>query len=100
LSFAAVSSAALVSAVKASQIRESQVTNTKTLDTTQRTLDAVLDCTTPGRKCFDRGQKQTADAVADINKVAVLAAACADEPGVQGRDEIFACVVQQLGEEE
>lgn len=74
--------------------------NTNTIRATQRdnaeTLRLIRSCTTPGRECFDEGQKRTADAVADINRVAIYAAACADKPGVQGRDEIYACVIRSL----
>lgn len=74
--------------------------NTNTIRENQRdtkaSLSLIRSCTTPGQECFDRGQEQTAKAVADINRVAVYAAACADKPGVQGRDEIYACVVRSL----
>lgn len=74
--------------------------NTATIRQAQResaeSLQIIRSCTTPGMQCFDEGQKRTADAVADINRVAVYAAACADKPGVQGRDEIYACVVRSL----
>lgn len=58
------------------QIRESQKTNTGTLEASQRTLDTVNDCTQPSGDCFKRGQKRTASAVGDINRVVILAAAC------------------------
>jgi hypothetical protein len=72
--------------------------NTNTIRTSQRanaeTLRLIQDCTQPGGECYDRGQKQTADVVADLNRAAVYAAACADKPGVQGKDEIYACVIR------
>lgn len=81
--------ATIVGADNTNTIRQSQRDNAEA-------LYLIRSCTTPGMECFDRGQKQTADAVADINRVAVYAAACADKPGVQGRSEIFACVVRAL----
>jgi len=99
-SVAALAAAAFVSAFKATEIRDAQLSNTKTLRNTERTLDLIEDCTTPGRDCYDRGQKRTADAVANINKVAVYAAACADRRGVQGRAEIFTCVIRALAQED
>ena len=39
-------------------------------------LDRVNDCTTPGRRCFEQGQKRTASAVGDINLVTIYAASC------------------------
>lgn len=90
----AVATSTIIGAVNSQRIRDTQVTNTRTLDTADRTLDLIRDCTEPGGECFDRGQKRTADVVADLNKAAVYAAACADKRGVQGEDEIYACVVR------
>lgn len=36
----------------------------------------IRDCTQPNGRCYQRAQRRTADAVASINKVAILAAAC------------------------
>lgn len=91
-------------------IRATQVGNTSTLrsasdaansakdaaESAERGTARIEDCTTPGRDCYDSGQKRTADAIADINKVAVYAAACADQDGVQGEDEIYTCVIRLL----
>jgi hypothetical protein len=77
-------------------IEEQQDTNTATITASKRTLNLVTECTTPGRRCFERAQERTASAVADINRAAVYAAACADREGVQGVDEIYACVIRQL----
>jgi hypothetical protein len=60
------------------------------------TLHVVRDCTTPGQPCYERGQKQTAGAVADINKITVYAAACADRPGDQTVTQIQSCVIRKL----
>lgn len=60
----------------------------------------IEDCTTPGRECFERGQKQTAAAVASINRVAILAAACADKPHRQTVEQIQACVIAELARQQ
>jgi hypothetical protein len=60
----------------------------------------IVDCTSPGRDCFERGQKQTAEAVASINRVAVLAAACADKPRRQTVEQIQACVIAELARQQ
>ena len=83
------------------QIRESQQTNTGTLEASQRTLGAVEDCTQPTGKCFLRGQKRTASAVGDINRVVILASACSVglETGLsveQRQAEIQQCVIDRL----
>lgn len=57
-------------------IRESQVANTEARKSSDRTLAAIQDCTQPNGKCYRRGQSQTADAVGNINRVVILAAAC------------------------
>ena len=84
-------------------VREAQQNNTKTVESAkiaareaQRGTDRIEECTTPGRPCYDQGQKRTADVVSDLNRVAVFAAACADKAGVQGEDEIFSCVIRLL----
>lgn len=79
-------------------IENQQDANTATIDASERTLNRVTDCTTPGRKCYAEGQERTASAVDSISRAAVYAAACADREGVQGEDEIYACVVRLFAE--
>jgi hypothetical protein len=76
----------------ADAIRETQKSNTGA-------VKLIRDCTDPSGDCYKRGQKQTAVAVADINKISVYAAACADRPGVQTASEIYACVVERLAQD-
>ena len=83
------------------QIRESQKTNTGTLEATQKTLDAVEDCTQPTGECFQRGQKRTASAVGDINRVVILASACSvgldQRLSVEERQQLISsCVINRL----
>lgn len=84
-------------------VRAAQVSNKPVLTTIQRAAKAaeagtarIEDCTTPGRTCFDRGTDQTADAIASINKVSIIAAACADKPRRQTVEQIQACVIAEL----
>lgn len=73
------------------------VVRTSTLAATNAaTLDAVRDCTTPGRACYERGRRTTAAAVADITRISVYAAACADQPGRQSARQIEACITRRL----
>lgn len=61
----------------------------------RQVLDRVNDCTTPGRKCFDQGQRRTANVVGDINRVTIYAASCgAQYPGEVAQVE--ACVRRQM----
>lgn len=74
-------------------VRETQQTNTGT-------VNLIRDCTEPQGGCFKRGQRRTAGAIDAITNASVYAAACADQPGVQGSDEIFACVVRKFAEDQ
>jgi len=76
--------------------------NTTTIRQTQHdnaeTLRLIRSCTSPGQECFERGQRQTATAVADINRVAIFAAACADRPAQQTVEQIQSCVIARLAQ--
>lgn len=63
-----------------------------------KTLDAINSCTHPGRECYQHGQQQTAQAVASINKVVVLAAYCAARAPHQSITEIQRCVINHLAD--
>lgn len=58
--------------------------------------ERIVDCTTPGRLCFEDGQKRTADAVALLNRYTEAAVVCADATGVQSREEVRACIIRTL----
>lgn len=62
--------------------------------------DQIESCTTVGGECYKRGERQTAKAIGMLNayqrEVVILAAACADRPGVQGEAEIRRCVDRGL----
>jgi uncharacterized Ntn-hydrolase superfamily protein len=65
-------------------IRSTQQTNTainvnqtRLLRQITRVSKRIRSCTTPGQPCFTDAQKRTGDAVASINRVVILAAACA-----------------------
>jgi hypothetical protein len=60
------------------------------------TFALLVDCTSPSGRCFQRGQRQTANAVASINKVTVYAASCASQRPGQSAEEIRRCVVRLL----
>lgn len=86
------------------QIRTAQVTNSRNIETSQETLDAVRSCTTPGRKCYERGKTQTAGAVANINRVVILAAACSvgldlKMPVADRQAAIQNCVITRLAQQ-
>jgi Tfp pilus assembly protein PilE len=64
-----------------------------------RTAKTIESCTTPGQPCFQRSQKATGKAVANINRVVILAAACAvDQHGsvVHIQTAIQSCVIERL----
>lgn len=88
--------AVFVSASTTAAIRESQNDNTTTLDNTSRTLELLLDCTSPEGACYKRGQARTAKVVDDIGLLSAFAAACADRPRQQTAEEIQECVLDLL----
>ena len=84
-----------------SEIRDSQVTGIQARKSSDATLDAVRSCTTPGRQCYEAGKQQTAGAVANINRVVILAAACSVglDPHMKVADRQTAiqnCVIDRL----
>jgi hypothetical protein len=77
-------------------VRSTQLEGTPTGKKLLSSAERIEECTTPGQPCFKDSQQRTADVIAEINRVAVYAASCADRPGVQGEDEIYACVVRLI----
>jgi len=64
-------------------------------------LNTIQDCTQPTGDCYQRGQKRTASAVSDINRVIILAAACSaglprDLSVEQRQAQIQTCVIDRL----
>lgn len=95
--------AVLVAATTVTSVRADQLTNAKKADASRETLRRINDCTTPGRKCFDEGQRRSASVVAALNQgsaaAAAAAAACADRPGISGYRMIKACVDATLADQ-
>jgi len=90
--FLAVLYALLQGARTTQAIRDTQVDNHTVLDTIQ-------DCTQPSGDCYMRGQKRTAGAVASINRVVILAAACAvgkHGTEIEIQSQIQTCVIEGL----
>jgi hypothetical protein len=74
--------------------------NRDTLTRIKAQSTLIKSCTTPGESCYERGQRQTGDAVASINRVIIASASCAvGQTGTpaQIEDAIRACVVIRLG---
>ena len=66
-----------------------------------QTLATIKDCTQPTGACHQRGQRDTARAVASINRVVILAAACASglPPHIsvaERQSETQQCVISRL----
>lgn len=64
-----------------------------------QTLTTIEDCTQPSGHCYQSGRKATADAVANINRVVILAAACASQHRGESVAEIQACVIDRLAQQ-
>lgn len=58
----------------------------------------IAGCVTPGKPCYDDGQKRTAGAVGSINEITAIAVACGDQAGEQTVAQIRACVAEQVEE--
>jgi hypothetical protein len=95
----AVLFAVFTAATKSTQIRDTQETNTVKTDANSKTLQRIRNCTTPGRPCYERSQQQLAQAVGDVNRVVIVAAACASRTYEQSVDQIQACVLKRLAEQ-
>jgi hypothetical protein len=103
-----ITSAETLHAIRTQQGQTKPVlTSTKqAADNARQVARRIESCTTPGRRCYQRGQRQTAAVVGDINASIVAAAACATtlapasvqagESQQQLVDQITACVVTQL----
>lgn len=57
-----------------------------------RAAGRIEDCTTPGRKCFEDGQRRLGRTVGTINRYAIAAAYCADRTGTQTIPELEQCI--------
>jgi len=99
----------VTTAVIVGQIRSQQVQNAGTLKSAnaaarnaQSTADDIHSCVTPGLPCFQRAQRRTAGAVASINRVVILAAACAvGKTGTVSQIQVAIqnCVISRLAEQ-
>lgn len=77
-------------------IREAQKVNFAAREANDRVLAKIRSCTTPGEKCFQESQRRTAQVVADINQVTVLAAVCAANAPQPTVPIIEECIREQL----
>ena len=57
----------------------------------------MIECTTPGYRCYDEGQERTGQAVVTLNEVTKAAVICADQPGVITQATMESCLKKQLG---
>lgn len=97
----AVVAAILVSATNTADIKTTQLEGTPTGKKLLEASERILDCTDPEGQCYRDSQERTASAVGDINRVIVLAAACAvgldpESPVAKRQIEIQNCVIQRL----
>lgn len=82
-------------------IRNTQLEGTPTGKRLLAASDRILDCTEADGECYQKGQKQTAKAVGDINRVVILASACSvgldpKMPILERQTVIQNCVIQRL----
>lgn len=60
----------------------------------QEQADLIVDCTSPGGECFERGQQQTAEVVAGLNIVTQFSVICGEREN--GEAAILDCVNQEV----
>jgi Na+-translocating ferredoxin:NAD+ oxidoreductase RnfG subunit len=58
----------------------------------QQILTILVNCTTPGHKCYDDGQKRTGALIKELEETAVLANLCAAHHPNSTRRELEACI--------
>lgn len=63
---------------------------------TSNILNFIVDCTTPGHKCYEDGQKNTAGVIQKLEDIILLASVCSKVPGNNTVQEIKACVENGL----
>lgn len=62
------------------------------VSSTNNNSKILIDCTTPGHTCYERERNATSDAVGTINRVTIIAIACAKVPVNITIPQIQACV--------
>jgi hypothetical protein len=84
-------------------IRLDQLDNTAAIEAStvaaenaRKTVERIEDCTTPGQKCFEDGQRRAGVLVQNLSDVIILASACASKPYEQTPAQIEVCVRQKL----
>lgn len=60
----------------------------------QEQADLIIDCTSPGGKCYEEGQQRTAKVVAGLNVVSQYSVICGEREN--GEEAILACVNQEV----
>jgi len=63
---------------------------------TKRNSDRLVDCTTPGGKCYEQGRSATSGAVGTINRITIAAVYCSGKLGLSATiGDLTACVTAQ-----
>lgn len=86
----------LVTSLLAYNIDHRGRSNTPVLREIRTGNQILIDCTTPGHKCYEDGQARARTFGANIQLIVVLAAACAKQPQNVTVEQIQACVVKGL----
>lgn len=70
--------------------------NHDNLAATQQAVGILVDCTTPGHKCYEQGQQATRTAVEGLNAAANARELCAHDLNNDTVDKLTACVIRTL----
>lgn len=60
----------------------------------------LIECTTPGYKCFSDSQKRTGKVIVNLNEATKAAVICADRPGSITEEEMNQCMLDHLAKQE
>jgi hypothetical protein len=62
----------------------------------QQAVQILIDCTTPGHSCYEKGQQNTRTAVQGLNAAADARAICAQDTSNDTIDKLEACMTDKL----
>jgi hypothetical protein len=92
----AVGSSLYLTTVSINRVEQLTQDNKKLNKITLQNSSILIDCTTPGGKCFEQNQRRTGQVVVNLNEVTKIATICADRPGSISLEEMEACIKTEL----
>ncbi len=85
-------------AVLIKQVENQAQQNLNILGVVNGNSDLLIDCNTPGGKCFDESEKRSVESIGSVNAIAIAAAFCADQRGTKTSSEFRKCINQIISD--